>query len=517
MQSNKISAAEIWHKYEKDRSYKNSINLYDRVKQQENFFIGRQWEGVKAPDLPKPVLNVVKRVTNYLISVLVVDDVGIAFRQYNEGEQQTNPIYKLLPKEIDRVLELIKFKSCLRHLLRDAAVDGDVGYYARYNPGDGEEASSEKVTGCIEAEMVDNTRVVFGNPYTSEVEKQPFLIIAKTELTKELQKKYPEAADMIKADGDPENMIDDEAEDDITTVLTYLYKKDGTVHCILSVEGAILEADKDTGLHRYPFAFFSWEKVKNSYHGVGVVEEIIPNQIAINKLWAMAILFQQNNAFPHTFYDKTKFPNGWSNRVGAVTGVVGNPNEAYASSFKAHDMSAQVMQLVDKTIALTKEFMGANDAALGNVNPTNTSAIIQVQQAAAAPLELQRLAFYQFIEDFIRIVLDMMRNHYGVRPVTVDGEMLYVDFSQMPADDEIVVDIGAAAYWSETAQIQTMDNLFTAGILTDAEVYVDSIPPKNLPNKEKILQVVRENKAQQLALAQQQMMAGGLPNEEMLL
>ncbi|MBP1553309.1 MAG: hypothetical protein J6B21_04060, partial [Oscillospiraceae bacterium] len=153
MQSNKISAAEIWHKYEKDRSYKNSINLYDRVKQQENFFIGRQWEGVKAPDLPKPVLNVVKRVTNYLISVLVVDDVGIAFRQYNEGEQQTNPIYRLLPKEVDRVLELIKFKSCLRHLLRDAAVDGDVGYYVRYNPGDSEDASSEKVTGCIEAEM----------------------------------------------------------------------------------------------------------------------------------------------------------------------------------------------------------------------------------------------------------------------------------------------------------------------------------------------------------------------------
>ena len=48
---------EIWEEYEKGKSYNNSIDLYDVVEKNENFFIGNQWEGLIAPDLDKPVLN----------------------------------------------------------------------------------------------------------------------------------------------------------------------------------------------------------------------------------------------------------------------------------------------------------------------------------------------------------------------------------------------------------------------------------------------------------------------------
>ena len=63
--------------------YKTRLDLYNKVKQQENFFLSKQWEGVNAPDLPKPNLNFIKRVVNYLISVLVVDDIGIAYSGYD--------------------------------------------------------------------------------------------------------------------------------------------------------------------------------------------------------------------------------------------------------------------------------------------------------------------------------------------------------------------------------------------------------------------------------------------------
>ena len=56
---------------------------------------------------------------------------------------------------------------------------------------------------------------------------------------------------------------------------------------------------------------------------------------------------------------------------------------------------------------------GANDAALGNIkNPDNTSAIVAVQQATAAPLSLTRLAYYQMIEDYTRVIIDMMHAYY---------------------------------------------------------------------------------------------------------
>ena len=511
MESKKITAREIWSCYDKDRGYKTKLQLYDRVKKQENFFIGKQWEGVKAPDLPQPVLNIVKRVTNYLISVLVVDDVGISFRDGSGNDSE--PIYDALPKEVDKVLEQIKFNAKLRHILREAAVCGDVALYGRFDAGESEELKSDGVEGGIKAEIVYNTNICFGNPYTSEVEKQPYIIIKKLALTKELKEKYPDIADKIRPDGDDSGEIDVESEDDTTTILTYLYKKNGTVRCVVSVKDVILKEEIDTGLKLYPVAYFSWEAVKNCYHGVGVVEEIIPNQIIVNKLWAMATLFEFNNGLPKVFYDKSKITQ-WDNRVGAVMGVVGNPSESFASSFKPHDMSNQVMQLVESTIAHTKEFMGANDAVLGNVNPTNTSALIQVQKASAAPLELQKLAFYQFIEDFIRIILDLMRNHYGVRYQTDDnGKVMPVDYSQMPQDEEIMVDIGASAYWSETAQTQTLDNLFSAGILTDAEVYLKNVPDKMLKNKNDILQAVREAKEQ--AQMMQEMAQGGMTDEIM--
>lgn len=37
----------------------------------------------------------------------------------------------------------------------------------------------------------------------------------------------------------------------------------------------------------------SWERVKNCYHGQGIIEGLIPNQMAINKLSALAQRFIQ--------------------------------------------------------------------------------------------------------------------------------------------------------------------------------------------------------------------------------
>ena len=265
----------------------------------------------------------------------------------------------------------------------------------------------------------------------------------------------------------------------------------------------------DTEQTLYPVAYTSWEFVKNQYHGVSAVEEAIPNQIEVNKLWAMALLFQKNNSFTTTFYDKTKIER-WNPRPGAVVGVVGNPNEAMATSFKPHDMSNQIVPLVERTINLTKEFMGANDAVLGNINPQNTSAIVAVQKASAAPLELQKLSLYQFIEDYIRIVVDIIRSKYGIRAVEGENGQQVVDFSQLEYNKNFKVDIGASAYFSENAQIETMNNLWAAGIIKDAKLLVESMPDKFVPNKNKIIQNIEEYEAQQQALIQ-----GGLVNAEM--
>lgn len=178
------------------------------------------------------------------------------------------------------------------------------------------------------------------------------------------------------------------------------------------------------------------------------------------------------------------------------------------------DMSSQVMQLIDKVIDYTRDTMGASDAALGNVNPDNTSAIIAVQKASAMPLELQRMAFYQFVEDYIRIFIDFMRVRYGVRQVTYEdesGQMIQTLFDFGVIDRmhyKLNVNIGASTYWSEIMQMQTLDNLMTRQIISDPALYLESIPAQYLPNKQKLLNHIKEQ--QDTAMMAQQM--GGTTN-----
>ena len=70
---------------------------------------------------------------------------------------------------------------------------------------------------------------------------------------------------------------------------------------------------------------------------------------------------------------------------------------------------------------------------------------------------------------------------------------------------ELNVDMGDSAYWSEITQVNTLDNLFNKGILTDAVTYLENIPDKYVKGKQKVIDSVkRSQEAQQMAAQQQQ-------------
>ena len=72
----KPELAQIRAEYQRATAYKQRIGLYETVRQNENFFLGRQWEGVNAPDLEKPVNNIIRRIVTYAIAQIVSDDVS---------------------------------------------------------------------------------------------------------------------------------------------------------------------------------------------------------------------------------------------------------------------------------------------------------------------------------------------------------------------------------------------------------------------------------------------------------
>lgn len=540
-------ADEIWAEYQRGVSYNTGIGLYDNVERNNNFYNDKQWEGVNAPDLDKPVFNFLKPVVSYYIAMLISDDIaanielatnvqstqadtvdaaganieGVEGEILQASPQENNfntdeMMSKVLSQELDNIIERTNMKFKNRKMIRNCAVDGDGCFYIWFDP-DAETGFEYK--GEIKIDLVDNTNVLFGNPSDAEVQEQPYILVAYRCLTEEVRDEASANGmnpDDITPDSESYYMnADKDNENEYTTVIMKMWKENGTVRIIKCTRDAIVKREADTEYKLYPLVWMNWEDVKNSYHGISPITGKIQNQIFVNKIYAMAMQNVLNNAFPKVMYDRTKIP-AWNNKVGAAVAVAGNPNDAIFANFRAADMSGDVMNMAGMTITQTKEMMGASDAALGNVKPDNTSAIIAVQKAAGMPLDIQRMDFYNFVESCVRIFIEIMRVNYGVRKVSVagnEGGRLQGDFDFSLLDTyayNLKIDIGAGSYWSELMQVQTLDSLMANKIIPDALTYLEAVPEGYIKNKNKIIEKIKEQQSIAGMIDQAAMMGGGM-------
>ena len=77
MKPKELTADAVWREYEKMLAYNDSIQLDDTVRVNENFFVGKQWEGVESNGLPTPVFNFLKRVTLFTVASITSDKLQL--------------------------------------------------------------------------------------------------------------------------------------------------------------------------------------------------------------------------------------------------------------------------------------------------------------------------------------------------------------------------------------------------------------------------------------------------------
>jgi hypothetical protein len=205
-------------------------------------------------------------------------------------------------------------------------------------------------------------------------------------------------------------------------------------------------------------------------------------------------------AFPTAVYDADRIEN-WTNEIGAQIPVTNlKPGESIrniAGYLEPASMSTQIMNAIELTMQYTKETLGVGDASLGNVTMNNASALIAVQKSNAVPLENVKAAFYEFVEDCGRIVLDMMSTNYGIRPVVVESDGIR-NVEEFNFDElknmwlHVKADVGAASYFSEIASLQTLDNLLNTGLIEFVD-YLKRVPDEIIPNKQELINDI-ENK-----------------------
>ena len=95
--------------------------------------------------------------------------------------------------EIKNVLESVKFDAKSRSLLGDGFDTGDFCLHWYFDKSEQPYTKyAPNVKGVIKCEIIDSTNVMFGNPNTRQVEKQPYIIIVGRDLVTNLQKEAKE-------------------------------------------------------------------------------------------------------------------------------------------------------------------------------------------------------------------------------------------------------------------------------------------------------------------------------------
>jgi len=513
----------IWNEYEKGVKFNNAINLNDTVETNENFFVGKQWEGVESNGLPTPVFNFLKRVTLFQVASVTSDNIKMQASPLAAAanDEQLEQLTDIVNNEFDSLFEHNKIPTILREFMRNAAVDSDGCTYTYWDP-DIETGQSAK--GAIVTEILENTRVFFGNPNDRRVQKQPHIIIARREMLEDVReraKKYAGDSGDIKPDSDDNNSQMDGHTDDKVTVLLKLWKdrKTGSINGCECTRNAMVRDTWDLGLSLYPITWLNWDYIQDCYHGQALITGLIPNQIFVNKLFAMSMISLMTTAYPKIIYDRTRIPK-WTNQVGSVIGVNGVV-EGAAKIIDPAAISPQISQFIELAVDYTQNFLGATSAAMGDTRPDNTSAIIALQRASSIPSEITKQNLYQSIEDLGRIYLDFMAEYYGQRLVDIEVPQNLIQFSgmspgskmQVPFDFSLLkdtpmslkLDVGASAYWSEIASMQTLDNLIMQGKI-DIVDYLERVPDGYISKKGEL---IAKLKAQQGMMAQMQGAAPG--------
>lgn len=520
-----------WKLYERGLDFNSSINLEDTVRVNEDFFIGKQWEGVISNGLPTPVFNFLKRVCCFTVATITSDNIKVNASPLSATPNTTSLVepVRIINEELDALTELNNIPSLMREFARNAAVDGDGCLYTWWDP-DAETGQDAK--GCIRTEIVENLRVHFGNPNDRDVQSQPWIILERREIISAAQAEAKENGfetwRNIGGDGDNTNPdAAKETTDKVTTILLF-WRDTKTRHiwAYKCARGSSIREPWDLGIKLYPISWLNWDYIQDCFHGQAMITGLIPNQIFVNKLWAMSQLSLMTTAFPKVVYDATRVGK-WDNRIGAAIGIQGGDVNNVAKIIDPASISPQISQFIQLAVEETEQSLGATSVALGDTRPDNTSAIIALQRAASTPSEITKQNLYKSIEDLYRIYIEFMGEYYGKRYVdmTTPEEVRQVydfigqetpaeipmqfDFSQlkdMPM--HIKLDIGASSYYSEIASIQTLDNLLKMGKI-DTIQYLERIPDGYIPGRRELINELKEQ--QRNAMAMQAQMQQGAP------
>ena len=497
----------VFKEYEAGLGFNSKINLNEIVEQNENFYIDKQWDGVQTNGNSTPTMNYCKRTVSFSVATILSDNIKMQASPFAiaPDQDEAERVAGIVTNEFEAIFKFNKINGLLRKFARNAAVDGDGCLFTYW---DADVETGQLVKGAIRTEVVDNTRVFFGNPNESDPQKQPSIIIERQEMLDNAKYRAQENGvserdlDLILTDTGGARNAPSRYTDGRCTVLLRLWKNrdTGTIWGCECAKNVMIRKPWDLKIKLYPIIWLNWDYVKDCYHGQAMMTGMVDNQKFINKLYALYEKSLSTTAFPKVVFDRTRIPGGkWTNQVGVAIGANGDVN-SIATTISGAQMSADVPNFINSTIEYSQSFKGATSVALGDTRPDNTSAIVALQKAAAAPNEITKQNLYDAVEELGQIYLEFMTEYYGQRIIKSNKDEMgmpvpeWFDFSAIRERPMLIkLDVGASSYYNETLVQATLDNMLRMNNPEfDILDYVERLPADRFPQKQAWLEKTQQ-------------------------
>jgi len=528
-----IQPRQVLEEYRRGTDYKRQLGsrgMYEQNRMNERFYSGDQWNGVNCGD-SRPLVryNVIKRIGDYKMAVVGAAPVAVRFsaegvpvtpalqqqvEQYRDTLRQGGQPAALTPVAAAQAMagaltdyfattaRRLKLDHLKQRVLRNAYIAGTGVLYTYWDDRIrtglyADAACTTPVCGDIATEVLDIEQVYMGDPTLEDIQQQPYVIIAQRRPLAEVQR-------LAKAHGcrSWQEIRGDEQEGrgGHATLLTRFWKEwseDGSTCTVKAVQvcGEVtVRAAWDLGVRLYPLAVFRWEEKRHQCYGESEIPYLIPNQIAINRTISAGVWAVMMMGMPIMLVNGDVVTGPITNDPGQVIPVYGSGEEV-KDAVRYVDppaFSAQLDANVQSLIRDTMTQAGVSATLLGDVEPTNTSAIIAVREASLMPLTAMQNRFYTFLEEVARVWSEFWMTMYGDRALKIAEEqgVWYMPFDSAACRKlllSIRVDVGDSDRYSETRTIETLDNLYSHGVI-DAKQYLSRLPRGTVPRLDSLLQ-----------------------------
>jgi len=514
---------DIIDRYNKSKTYLAKKNIFNKTEKNWQMYVGKQWEAVEdSKGMEKlPMLNFIKPTVKYKVSTIAQHSVTALFSDLNNENAETiSKLNDLFEISWDKAkMNRVAWKN-----LNHAAIQGDSYVYW----GEGGDTR-------LTPQIIHNTQMHLGDENITNIQDQPWLIIEERTLLKvvreraRLQGLDKSEIGLIQADSDDTNNLlnRDEVNNKVTSLL-YMEKdrKTGVVsvaRCTKNVMYEKLHPIQQTkggeyfgnGLTKYPIVPMIWEEVPNNARGTSEVEQMIPNQLELNKTLARRSMSVKMTAYPRMAVDDTAIANPEDlDKVGAVIKLNGGQTQSIAnmiSYLAPQAMSADAKQLSEDLLEQTRALAGASDAQLGNVDLSRVSgtAAQTIRDQQQVPLNEQVSMYQNFVEDVALLWFEMWKAYYP-EGVMMDNIMVSADEINAIVPN-VRIDIAEDTTLSRMAAQQELTNLFNNNKITFEE-YVEAYPDHSSIPKDVLMGIVQ---ARQMQQQQQQQMQPQMQYDEM--